>query len=144
MFKRRKFGEIPIKGDTLPVVICELDEGEKLLLKVADGMDVTKYENGKQLVVALENVWQSLSGDTVFQNIYTAEHTNGMISIASCLCQLVFEISINEIILQKSAFLASEHQLNFQCILEKLGSGYLVRIVLLCKTFRQRYSFCRV
>lgn len=23
-----------IKGDTLPVVICELDEGEKLLLKV--------------------------------------------------------------------------------------------------------------
>ena len=54
---------------------------------------------------------RALSGDTLFQNIYTAERTNGMISIASSFPGSIkaFEITPgNEIILQKSAFLASE------------------------------------
>lgn len=70
---------------------------------------------------------RALSGDTVFQNIYTAEHTNGMISIASCFPGSIkaFEISPgNEIILQKSAFLASEAGVELSMhFRKKLGSG---------------------
>lgn len=100
-----------IKGDTLPVVICELDEGEKIITEGGGmawmspnmKMETTGGGIGKMF-------GRALSGDTIFQNIYTAEHTNGMISIASCFPGSIkaFEISPgNEIILQKSAFLAS-------------------------------------
>ena len=70
---------------------------------------------------------RALSGDTLFQNIYTAERTNGMISIASSFPGSIkaFEITPgNEIILQKSAFLASEAGVELSMhFRKKLGSG---------------------
>ena len=49
-----------IKGDTLPVVICELDEGEKIITEGGGiGIDVTKYENGNNWWWHWKNVWQS-------------------------------------------------------------------------------------
>ena len=117
-----------IKGDTLPVVICELDEGEKIITEGGGmawmspnmKMETTGGGIGKMF-------GRALSGDTIFQNIYTAEHTNGMISIASCFPGSIkaFEISQgNEIILQKSAFLASEAGVELSMhFRKKLGSG---------------------
>lgn len=101
-----------IQGDTLPVVICELDAGEKIITEGGGmawmspnmKMETTGGGIGKMF-------GRALSGDTLFQNIYTAERTNGMISIASSFPGSIkaFEITPgNEIILQKSAFLASE------------------------------------
>lgn len=54
---------------------------------------------------------RKFSGDSIFQNIYTAEGGNGLISFASSFPGEIraFEISPgNEIIAQKKAFLASE------------------------------------
>lgn len=65
---------------------------------------------------------RALSGDTLFQNIYTAERTNGMISIASSFPGSIkaFEITPgNEIILQNLPFLLLKQVLNYQCILGK-------------------------
>ena len=101
-----------IQGDTLPVVVCELDAGEKIITEGGGmawmspnmKMETTGGGIGKMF-------GRALSGDTLFQNIYTAERTNGMISIASSFPGSIkaFEITPgNEIILQKSAFLASE------------------------------------
>lgn len=117
-----------IQGDTLPVVICELDAGEKIITEGGGmawmspnmKMETTGGGIGKMF-------GRALSGDTLFQNIYTAERTNGMISIASSFPGSIkaFEITPgNEIILQKSAFLASEADVELSMhFRKKLGSG---------------------
>lgn len=117
-----------IQGDTLPVVICELDAGEKIITEGGGmawmspnmKMETTGGGIGKMF-------GRALSGDTLFQNIYTAERTNGMISIASSFPGSIkaFEITPgNEIILQKSAFLASEAGVKLSMhFRKKLGSG---------------------
>ena len=117
-----------IQGDTLPVVICELDAGEKIITEGGGmawmspnmKMETTGGGIGKMF-------GRALSGDTLFQNIYTAERTNGMISIASSFPGSIkaFEITPgNEIILQKSAFLASEAGVELSMYFrKKLGSG---------------------
>ena len=117
-----------IQGDTLPVVICELDAGEKIITEGGGmawmspnmKMETTGGGIGKMF-------GRALSGDTLFQNIYTAERTNGMISIASSFPGSIKAFDItpgNEIILQKSAFLASEASVELSMhFRKKLGSG---------------------
>lgn len=117
-----------IQGDTLPVVICELDAGEKIITEGGGmawmspnmKMETTGGGIGKMF-------GRALSGDTLFQNIYTAERTNGMISIASSFPGSIKAFDItpgNEIILQKSAFLASEACVELSMhFRKKLGSG---------------------
>ena len=61
-----------IQGDTLPVVICELDAGEKIITEGGGmawmspnmKMETTGGGIGKMF-------GRALSGDTIFQNIYT-------------------------------------------------------------------------
>ena len=117
-----------IQGDTLPVVVCELDAGEKIITEGGGmawmspnmKMETTGGGIGKMF-------GRALSGDTLFQNIYTAERTNGMISIASSFPGSIkaFEITPgNEIILQKSAVLAYEAVVELSMhFRKKLGSG---------------------
>lgn len=101
-----------IQGETLPVVICELEAGEKIITEGGGmawmspnmKMETTGGGLGKMF-------GRALSGDTIFQNIYTAERTDGMIAIASSFPGSIkaFEITPgNAMIMQKSAFLASE------------------------------------
>ena len=130
-----------IQGDTLPVVVCELDAGEKIITEGGGmawmspnmKMETTGGGIGKMF-------GRALSGDTIFQNIYTAERTNGMISIASCFPGSIkaFEITPgNEIILQKSLFLHLKLELSFQCIFERsLAQDFSVVKVLLCRNFQ--------
>lgn len=117
-----------IQGETLPVVICELDAGEKIITEgggmawMSPNMKMETTGGGIGKIFG-----RALSGDTLFQNIYTAEHTNGMISIASSFPGSIraFEITPgNEMILQKSAFLASEASVELSMhFRKKLGSG---------------------
>lgn len=73
-----------IQGETLPVVICELEAGEKIITEGGGmawmspnmKMETTGGGIGKMF-------GRALSGDTIFQNIYTAVGGAGMISIAS-------------------------------------------------------------
>ena len=67
------------------------------------------------------------SGDSIFQNVYTAEHGNGMIAFASSFPGSIkaFEVGPGqEYILQRIAFLASESgvelSIHFQ---KKVASG---------------------
>jgi uncharacterized protein (AIM24 family) len=68
-----------------------------------------------------------LTGENMFQNVYTAQGGSGMIAFASCFPGSVkaFEIGPGkEMILQKSAFLASEAGVKLEVhINKKLGSG---------------------
>lgn len=116
-----------IQGDTLPVVICELDAGEKIITEGGGMAWMSPNMKMKTTGGGIGKMFgRALSGDTLFQNIYTAERTNGMISIASSFPGSIKAFDItpgNEIILQKSAFLASEAGVELSMhFRKKLGS----------------------
>ena len=68
------------------------------------------------------------SGDTLFQNRYTAQGGPGQIAFASCFpgSIKVFDIARGqEMIVQKSAFLASEASVNLSIFFQKkIGAGF--------------------
>ena len=118
-----------IQGDNLPVVICNLDAGEKVITEGGGMAWMTpnmqmETNTGGGLGKAFG---RALTGENIFQNVYTAQGGSGMIAFASCFPGSVraFEIGPGkEMILQKSAFLASEASVNLEVhINKKLGSG---------------------
>jgi uncharacterized protein (TIGR00266 family) len=118
-----------IQGETLPVVICELEEGEKIITEGGGMAWMSPNMKMETIGGGIGKVFgRAMSGDTLFQNIYTAEGSGGMISIASSFPGSIkaFEITPgNTMIMQKSAFLAAqsgvELSVHFQ---KKLGSGF--------------------
>ncbi len=118
-----------IKGETLPVVICKLENGEKMITEgggmawMSPNMKMETTTNGG----IGKAVGRMFSGDKVFQNIYTAEGGEGMIAFASSFPGTIkaFEISeSNEMICQKSAFLASEIGVTLSAAVnKKIGAG---------------------
>ncbi len=118
-----------IQGETLPVVIIDLQPGEKIITEsgamawMSPNMKMETSSNG-----GLGKVFgRMLSGDTIFQNIYTAEGGEGMIACASCFPGSIkpFEIDANHsIILQKSAFLCATEGVQLDTFFsKKFGSG---------------------
>ncbi len=117
-----------IKGDNLPVVICQLENGEKMITEnggmswMSPNMIMETTTNGG-LGKAFGRMF---SGEKMFQNVYTAKG-NGMIAFASSFpgSILAFDIAPGkEMILQKSAFLASEASVTTSVFFQKkLGSG---------------------
>ena len=118
-----------IEGDTLPVVIMNLEAGESIITE-GGGMS---WMSPNMLMETTTNggigkvLGRAFSGDTLFQNFYTAQGGPGEIAVASCFPGSIkaFEITPgNAMILQKSAFLASsrgvELSMHFR---KKLGSG---------------------
>lgn len=104
-----------IIGDTLPVVICHLNKGEKMITDsgAMAWMDpCMKMETSSGGASAMFG--RMFSGETLFRNIYTALD-NGLIAFASSFPGNILALDIEpgkEIIIQKSAFLASEETVN--------------------------------
>lgn len=118
-----------IKGESLPVVICYLDNGEKMITEgggmawMSPNMKMETTSNG-----GIGKMFgRMFSGEKMFQNVYTSIGGNGMIAFASSFPGAIraFEIEPgNEIIAQKSAFLASEASVQYSVhFKKKLGSG---------------------
>ena len=118
-----------IQGDTLPVVICELESGEKMITEggamswMSPNMKMETTSNGG-LGKALG---RAFAGEKMFQNIYTAQGGTGMIAFASSFPGSIraFEIAPGQdMIFQKSAFLAAEGGVQLSVhFRKKLGSG---------------------
>ena len=96
-----------IKGDTLPVVICYLEGGEKMITEgggmswMSPNMKMETTTNGG----IGKAFGRMFSGEHIFQNIYTAQGGKGMI--------------------QKSAFLASEAGVELSVFFNKKFSSGL-------------------
>ena len=118
-----------IEGRTLPVLICELENGEKMITEggamswMSPNM-VMDTTSGGGIGKAFGRLF---SGENLFLNKYTATGGNGMIAFASSFPGTIraFEISPgNEMIFQKRAFLCGsgniELSVHFQ---KKLGAG---------------------
>ncbi len=102
-----------IKGETLPVVICQLEGGEKMITE-GGGMS---WMSPNMLMETTTNggigkaFGRMFSGEKMFQNVYTAQGGSGMIAFASSFPGSIkaYEIAPGqEMIFQKSAFLAGE------------------------------------
>ena len=118
-----------IKGTPLPVVICNLNDGEQMITErgsmswMTPNMKMETTSNGG-IGKALGRMF---AGEALFQNRYTA-HGNGMIAFASSFPGEIRALRITPdrpIILQKRAFLACEPgvelSVHFQ---KKLGAGF--------------------
>ena len=114
-----------ILGGNLPVVVCELSAGESMITESGSmswmspnmKMETTTGGGVKKMLGRL------VSGDSAFQNKFTAEGGEGTIAFASSFAMFASGRAFEQI--QKSAFLASEDgvelSMHFQ---KKLGSGF--------------------
>ena len=121
--------EYEIKGGAFPVVICQLASGERMITEkggmvwMSPNMEMTTSGGGMGKMFA-----KAFSGESMFQNIYTAKGGSGMIAFGSCFPGRILPIQIapgKEIVLQKSAFLASEAGVQMAVHFnKKLGTGF--------------------
>ena len=118
-----------IQGETLPVVICELEGGEKMITEggamswMSPNMRMETTSNGG----IGKAFGRAFSGEKMFQNVYTAQGGPGMIAFASSFPGSIKAFQIEpgqDMIFQKSAFLASEAGVQLSVhFRKKLGSG---------------------
>ena len=117
-----------IKGGAFPVVVCRLEDGEQMITERGSmvwqtpniRMETTGGGIGKMFSKAL-------SGESIFQNIYTAQGA-GTIAFGSSFPGKIVPLEIGpgrEMILQKRAFLASESGVELSIhFSKKLGAGF--------------------
>ena len=117
-----------IKGEPMPVVICQLDGGEKVICEAGAMSWMTPNMEMQTSGGGLGKMFgRMLAGENAMQNHYTAKRGPGMIAFASSFPGSIraYEITPNRpIICQKRAFLAStdgvELSVHFQ---KKFSSG---------------------
>ncbi len=102
-----------IVGDTLPAVICQLEEEEGMITErgsmcwMSPNMEM-RTTSGGGLGKAFGRMF---AGEAMFQNLYTAQGGPGMIAFASSFPGSIrcYDVTPQEpLIVQKSGFLASE------------------------------------
>lgn len=118
-----------IQGESLPVVICNLENNETMVTErgsmawMSPNMKMETSTNGG-LGKALGRMF---SGESIFLNNYTAVGGNGIIAFASSFPGTIIPFKIsrgNEMIFQKSAFLASEKSVELSVYFQKkFGAG---------------------
>lgn len=119
-----------IYGEPLPVVICNLERGETMITErgsmswMSPNMKMETTSNGG----VGKALGRMFSGEALFQNRYTAQDKEGMIAFASSFPGSIRAFNIepgNNMIVQKSAFLASEAGVNLSIHFQKkLGAGF--------------------
>lgn len=118
-----------IDGTPLPVLTCNLNDGEQMITEsgsmcwMSPNMQMETTSNG-----GVGKVFgRMLTGEKMFVNRYTARG-NGMIAFASSVPGSIRPLQItpgNDIIVQKSSFLASEINIEFSVFLQKrIGAGF--------------------
>ena len=116
-----------IKGGNFPVVTCTLSSGEQMITEkgsmvwMSANIDMETQGGGLGKMFS-----KAFSGESMFQNIYTARG-EGMITFGSSFPGQIIPLQVSpgrEMILQKSAFLASETGVNLSIFFnKKLGAG---------------------
>lgn len=119
-----------IVGEPLSAVICNVEAGESLITErgsmswMTPNMQMETTSNGG----FGKAIGRMFAGEALFQNRYTAQGGPGQITFASSFpgSIKVFNISPgNEMVVQKSGFLASEAGVELSVVFQKkLGSGF--------------------
>lgn len=117
-----------IQGEPMPVVICELEANETMITE--KGSMVWMTPNMKMETNAGgfgKAIGRMFSGDSIFQNKYTAQGGPGMIAFASSFPGAIRMVEVTPdkpIIAQKSSFLAATSGVELSIFFKKkLGAG---------------------
>lgn len=117
-----------IKGGSFPVVVCELDDGEQMITEKGSMVWMSPNIHMETKGGGLGRMFsKAFSGESMFQNIYTA-NGNGMITFGSSFPGAIKPVvidSTHEMIVQKSAFLASTSGVNLSIHFNKRFSAGL-------------------
>ena len=117
-----------IQGETLPVVIMQVEEGESIITEAGGMSWMSPNMEMKTVGGGIGKMFgRAFSGDTMFQNTYTAVGGPGMIACAATFPGSIKEFEItpeNPMIFQKSSFLCSEDTVDFSIFFQKkFGAG---------------------
>lgn len=113
----------------MPVVICELAAGESMITEkgsmvwMSPNMEMQTSAGGFGKAFG-----RMFSGESIFQNIYTARGGTGLIAFASSFPGSIKAIEITPerpVVVQKSAFLAAEQGVELSVFFQKkVGVGF--------------------
>ena len=117
-----------IQGRNFPVVICQLENGERMVTEKGSMVWMSPNVQMETKGGGLGKMFsKAFSGESMFQNIYTARGGPGIIAFGSSFPGEIRSITIapgREMILQKSAFLAAEPGVELSIhFSKKLGAG---------------------
>lgn len=117
-----------IDGEPMPVVICDVEQNESMITEkgsmcwMSPNMEMQTNAGGS-LGKAFGRMF---SGESIFQNIYTARGGPGMIAFASSFPGSIRAVEITPdrpIVVQKSGFLASEAGVELSVFFQKKASA---------------------
>ena len=112
-----------ILGEPLPVVVCHLEGGESMITERGSMVWMSpnmKMETGAGGIG--KAFGRMFSGDSIFQNTYTAQGGPGMIAFGSSFPGSIRAIEVDPahpVVVQKSGFLASEQGVELSIFFQK-------------------------
>lgn len=118
-----------IIGEPLPVVECQLEQGEAMITERGSMCWMSPNMKMETGAGGLGKAFgRMFSGEAMFQNTYTAQGGQGMISFAASFPGSIRAIDIapgREVVVQKSGFLASEMGVELSVFFQKkAGAGF--------------------
>ena len=128
-----------IQGDNMPIVVCALEDGESVVCEA--GAMSWMSPNMQMETNARGGVGgffgRALSGESGFQNVYTARGGGGLIAFTSSYVGNILAVEITPdkpIIIQKRAFLACTPDVNMEVFFQKKigtalfgGEGFIMQ-----------------
>ena len=101
-----------ITGEPMPVVICDVDANESMITEKGSMVWMSPNVEMQTSAGGIGKAFgRMFSGESMFQNIYTAKGGPGMIAFASSFPGSIKAVEIDPahpVVVQKSGFLASE------------------------------------
>ena len=118
-----------IVGEPMPAVICNLENGESMLTERGSMVWMSPNMNMSTSGGSLGKAFgRMFSGESIFQNIYTAQGGPGMIAFGSSFPGAIRAVEVRPdrpVVVQKSGFLASEMGVELSIFFQKkAGAGF--------------------
>ena len=118
-----------ITGEPMPVVICDVEANESMITEKGSMVWMSPNMEMQTSAGGLGKAFgRMFSGESMFQNIYTARGGPGMIAFASSFPGSIRAVDITPerpIVVQKSGFLASEAGVELSVFFQKkAGAGF--------------------
>ena len=118
-----------IKGEPMPVVICELEAGESMITERGSMVWMSPNMAMETSAGGLGKAFgRMFSGESLFRNTYTAKGGPGMIAFASSFPGAIRVVEVTPdrpVVAQKSAFLAATAGVELSVFFQKkLGASF--------------------
>ncbi len=118
-----------IIGEPMPVVVCDLSGNESMITEKGSMVWMSPNMEMQTSAGGLGKAFgRMFSGESMFQNIYTAKGGAGMIAFASSFPGSIRAVEITPdkpVVVQKSGFLASEQGVELSVFFQKkAGAGF--------------------